>query len=63
MEPEPEARPSRRPGRSLVVAFAVGFAIVLSALALKRWRRGISDLTEAGMVGLTDAVIDELFAA
>jgi len=46
-----------------VVAFAVGVAIVVVALVVKRVRRGVGDLAEAGAVVLADAVIDELFAA
>ena len=64
MEPlESETRETKSPGRSLVVAFAVGVAIVVVALAVKRVRRGVGDLAEAGAVGLADAVIEELFAA
>jgi hypothetical protein len=64
MEPdESEDRAADRSGRSLVVAFGVGVAIVVVVLVIRRWRRGVAGLAEAGVVGLTDAVIDELLAA
>jgi hypothetical protein len=64
MEPlESENRPPKKSGRSLVVAFAIGVAIVMVALVVKRARRGVGELAEAGAIGLADAVIEELFAA
>jgi hypothetical protein len=66
MQPvDAESSPPEPSSRIRVVAAAL--VVVLLAVVFLRWRRkvarGAANLAEEGVVVLTDAIIDELFAA
>jgi hypothetical protein len=68
MEPvASETAPTQRSQRPILVAFAVGAAVVALVLVRRHLRRdaddGVATLAEEGVLVLTDAIIDELFAS
>ena len=66
MEPVEPDRSSARRGRALLTLLGIGAAVVLFAMVVSKLRRSVvgefADLSEEGVLALTDAIVDELFA-